>query len=305
LRKIRELKDRIVKQHFSVVEPTSLPELFDLLADSDGEARLIAGGTALTIMIGQGLVLPDVVVNLQRVHGLDYVKRQDHETRIGPLVTLRRVERDPAVRRHVPALASVLADVANVRVRNVATIGGNICEADYASDPPTLLVALDGAVRLASAEGERVVALTEFFRAFYETVIEPNEVLTELIVPDLPPHSRATYVRHVSRSAEDRPCVGVAASVTIDPETKTCRRLRVSVGAVAETPQRLTHLELQGEGNLLTERIVAELAHAYGSEIEPLDDIRGSAWYRREMIEVFVRRAILACTDAEPARTDG
>jgi carbon-monoxide dehydrogenase medium subunit len=222
-------------------------------------------------------------------------------TRVGALVTLRELELDAELARRHPAVRETLRQVANVRVRNAATVGGNLCEADYASDPPALLIALDASVRLVSRRGERTVPLDGFFRSFYETSIEPDEVLVELAIPDPAPSSATVYLKYVSRSAEDRPCVGVAASVTIGPEDGRCTALRVVVGGAAETPQRLPEVEGQAIGAQLTQDVVAAVASAYSAAIDPIEDIRGSAWYRREMIRVFVRRAIEAAVDARGA----
>jgi carbon-monoxide dehydrogenase medium subunit len=285
---------------FDVATPRSLPELLTLLEAGD-DTRLLAGGTALTIMISRGLVSPERVIDIQHVDGLGDIEHGDGETTFGSLVPLRSIELDSGTAASLPVLVDALRHVANVRVRNAATIGGNICEADYASDPPAVLMALGASVRLASPGGERIVALDDgFFQGFYETIVEPDEVLTAVVVPHPPAGARATYIRYVSRSAEDRPCVGVAAVVRSDPDTGMVRQLRVIVGGVAETPQRFPDLESRAVGARLEPAIASEIAAGYAEQIDPIDDIRGSAWYRRRMIDVFVRRA-LAAIGGEPS----
>lgn len=277
---------------FSVVRPGSLDEALGILADAPDDARVVAGGTAVTIMVRRGLIAPTTLVSLQGVPALRTVMREDRQFRIGALVTLRGLELDPLVAQIHPVLPSMLRQVANVRVRHCATIGGNVCEADYASDPPVVLVALDATVRLRSLRGERTVQASDFFRSFFETSIEPDEVLSDVIIPDPAPGSRAVYLKYVSRSEEDRPCVGVAASVRVTPGSTACTHLRVVVGGVSERPESNAALEAQARGQTLTRSTIVELADAYAAAIDPIGDIRGSAWYRTEMIRVFVRRAL-------------
>jgi aerobic carbon-monoxide dehydrogenase medium subunit len=195
----------------------------------------------------------------------------DGELRLGAMVTHRTVERE--ARDGWPALARAFSLVASPRVRNVATVGGVLADADYASDPPAMLAALGARVLLRSPEGEREVSVGELIRGYYETCIEPDELLVEVRVPPQP--ERATYRKFRSRSSEDRPCAAVAA-VRGD-------RLRVVVGAVAETPQDFPDL---------CDGSPQEVAAAYADQIAPLSDARGSAAYRRRVIAVEVRRAV-------------
>jgi carbon-monoxide dehydrogenase medium subunit len=170
-------------------------------------------------------------------------------------------------------------------------VGGNLTEADYASDPPAVLVGLRARVRVVGPNGAREIPLTEFFKDFYETAIEPNEVLTEVIVPDLAPTVHSTYIKYVTRSSEDRPCIGTAAFVDVD-EAGVCRDLRVVINAVAETPQEISAAEELARGQKLTDELIRQIAEQYAASIEPLSDMRGSSWYRTQMIRVWVRRAI-------------
>src|SRR5207249_2933927 len=160
----------------------------------------------------QRLVMPEVLLSLQRVPGLDQIAidEADGLLRMGALVTHRAVERSDELARRVPLLPEAFREVASVRVRNVATVGGVLAEADYASDPPTALLALGASVRLTSAEGERVVRLADFFRGYYETALESDELIREVEVPLPPTGSVGAYKKYVTRSSEDRPCVGVA-----------------------------------------------------------------------------------------------
>jgi aerobic carbon-monoxide dehydrogenase medium subunit len=278
--------------NIKLLQPTSLDEAVSFLARDGDQAKIIAGGTALVIMLRNHLISPAVLLSLGHLHDLNYVR---HESgiglRIGGLVTIRQAEKSSVVREQQPTLAATFGKVGNVRVRNAATVAGNLSEADYASDPPCALVALRAKVKACSMRGEREIPLTEFFKGFYETALAPDEILTELIVPDLPPASRSVYLKYVSRSSEDRPCVGMAVVLENQPDG-TCKELRLVAGAVSETPQEFAGAGAMARGKRLTDSLIEEIAEAFSSDIEPLSDLRGSAWYRKQIVRVMARRAI-------------
>jgi carbon-monoxide dehydrogenase medium subunit len=280
-----------------LLEPRSVDEAVLLLAQHADEAKIIAGGTAVVLMLQNRLISPGYLISLGRIGGLDDIKYEPGAgLRIGGLATIRQAETSPSVREHLPVLAETFAEVANVRVRNAATVGGNLAEADYASDPPAVLVGLRARVKAASQRGVREISLTEFFKDFYETALAEDEILTEVAVPELSPNWRSAYLKYVSRSSEDRPCVGAAAFVDLD-EDGLCRELRVVVSAVAETPREVADAEALARGERLTDELIGEVAERYAEAIDPLSDLRGSAWYREQMIRVFVRRAIRAALE--------
>jgi carbon-monoxide dehydrogenase medium subunit len=273
-------------------EPRSVDETVALLAEHADEAKIIAGGTAVVLMLKNRLISPSYLVSLGRIDGLSYVRHEPGTgLRLGALTTIRQAETSPVVRERFPVLAETFGKVANVRVRNAATVGGNLAEADYASDPPAVLVGLRARVVVQGPGGSREIALTDFFKDFYETAIEQDEVLTEVIVPDESASQRSSYIKYVTRSSEDRPCIGTAAFVDLDGDG-VCRELRVVINAVAETPQEVPEAEQLARGQRLSDELVREVAERYAESIEPLSDMRGSAWYRKQMIRVFVRRAI-------------
>jgi aerobic carbon-monoxide dehydrogenase medium subunit len=244
--------------------PTSLDEALALRAEHP-DATVLAGGTFLGILMNQGLLTPAALLSLARVDELRRVEVVDGELRLGAMVTHRTVERE--VRDGWPVLARAFSLVASPRVRNVATVGGVLADADYASDPPAMLAALDARAVLCSPRGDREVSVGELILGYYETCIEPDELLVEVRVPPQP-----------ERASEDRPCVAVAA-------VKAGDGVRVVVGAVAETPQDFPEL-CDGKP--------AEIGARYAERIEPLSDSRGSAAYRRRVIAAEVRRAVEA-----------
>jgi carbon-monoxide dehydrogenase medium subunit len=255
--------------------PTTLDEALALRSEH-GDATVLAGGTFLGILMNQGFLAPEAFLALGGVRELREIAVRDGALHLGAMATHTAVERSPAVREGWPALARAFALVASPRVRNQATVGGVLADADYASDPPSMLAALGARVVLRSASGERSVSVGELIQGYYETCIADDELLTEVIVP--PVTGASVYRKFRSRSSEDRPCVTVAAVRGEDG-------LRVVVGAVADVPQDFPEL-CTGSA--------AEIAEAYAGRIDPIADARGSAAYRRRVTRVEVRRALEA-----------
>jgi carbon-monoxide dehydrogenase medium subunit len=275
-------------------EPASIDEALDLLAEYDEEAKLLAGGTWITLVLRQGLLAPSVLVSLHRIQGLNNIRLgRDGSVHLGPMARLRQLELSPIVREQLPVLSETLAEVANVRVRHQATIGGNLCDADYASDPPAVLAALGAVVELRSRSGTRAVAVRDLIVGHYATVVEPDEMLVDVVIPPLPADAGAAYLKFRTRSHEDRPCVGVAAVVALDQDRR-CREIELVVGAVADRPQRIPDVLTAHVGQSFDATSIEEIATAYATRIDPIADLRGSAEYRRWMIYVFVRRALRA-----------
>jgi carbon-monoxide dehydrogenase medium subunit len=278
--------------NIKLLQPTSLDEAIAYLGTHADETKILSGGTALVIMLKNRLIFP---VSLLSVGHLKELRSIRHEPgvglRIGALTTIREVEMSALVREKNPTLAQTFGKVGNVRVRNAATVGGNLSEADYASDPPCVLAASRARVKANSVRGEREIPVTQLFKGFYETALAPDEILTELIVPDPAPGSRSAYLKYISRSSEDRPCVGMAVVVAKEPDG-SCKELRLVAGAVSEVPQEIESAEAMARGKHLTDSLIEEIAGAYAAGIEPLSDLRGSSWYRKQIIRVMARRGI-------------
>jgi carbon-monoxide dehydrogenase medium subunit len=263
--------------------PDSLEEALRLRDEHGDDATVLAGGTFLGILMNQGFLSPAAFLSLGRVAGLGGVEPAGESLRLGAMATHAAVERSDAVRAGWPALARAFGLVASPRVRNQATVGGVLADADYASDPPAMLAALGAQVVLRSARGERKVTVDELILGYYETCIAPDELLVEVVVPPAP--ERAVYRKFRSRSTEDRPCVAVAA-------THDDGRVRVVVGAVAEVPQHFPDVCALADGQPLEPELREEIARRYGERVEPMADARGSAAYRRRVTAVEVRRAL-------------
>jgi carbon-monoxide dehydrogenase medium subunit len=278
-------------RRFELAEPQTLEEACALLSDDD-DAKALAGGTALLTLIKHGIFIPKTLVNLKKIggmSGIDYDRQRG--LRIGALTRIYDVESSPVVGEHYPWLAEACHVVANIRIRNMATIGGNLAHGDYQSDPPTMLVALDASVELMRREGTRQMKLSEFLLGSYETALEPGELLSALVVP--PPDSwRGTYIKFTTGSSEERPCAGIAALLRM--EQGVCRDLRLVVGAVSPRPVRMHHAEEFARGKEITEAVLQTIGSEASHVVEPIDDLRGSASYKRHLVGVLVRRALAA-----------
>jgi carbon-monoxide dehydrogenase medium subunit len=281
---------------FRLLEPESLKDAIDALGQLDGEARLVAGGTALVAMIRLGLVKPDRLVSLHRVPALSRMAVEDGSLVLGAMTTHADIERARAVRDGWPLLADAVRRVATPAIRTSGTIGGNLAYAETASDPAPALLCLDAEVRVAGPGGQRVVPIARFFRGFYEAALEPGEIVTAVRVPPAPAGARGGYVKYTSRSAEDKPLVGVAALVALDASGR-CVEARIGLGGAAPTPMRAAQAERALRGEALTDAAVRAAAEAAAREADPLSDLMGSADYRREMVRVWVRRLLVALRD--------
>jgi carbon-monoxide dehydrogenase medium subunit len=264
-------------------EPRSLDEVLSLRAKHGEEATIVAGGSFLGIVMNQKLFAPTMLVALRSVPDLADIKADGGVLRLGAMTTHRAVERSPVVREGWSSLAFTFSVVASPRVRNQATVGGVVADADYASDPPSMLAALNARVVARSVRGEREIPMDGFILGHYETALEEDELVTEIRVPRS--EGRSVYRKFRSRSSEDRPCVSIAAA-------EGDGALRVVVGAVAERPQYFPAICDLARGERVSGELAVEVSRRYAEEIQPISDSRGSARYRRRVIAVEVRRAL-------------
>ena len=275
-------------------QATGLDHAFSLLADYGDDARLMSGGTALVLQMKQRFSQPGHVIGLRRIPGLDIIEEtEDSGIRIGGLCTQRQVENHPLVSERLPLVAGAYRHVATPRIRNMATVGGGLAHGDPNQDPPPALIALGASVVLSSANGgERIVPAEELFVDYFETDVHPGEIITGLVVPPAPTGSGAAYLKFLPRTADDYATVSVAAVVTPDA-AGNCGDIRIVLGSVGLTPIRATAAEEVLRGQPLTDEAIREAAATVPDAVDPLDDHRGSAEYKREMAEVFTRRAII------------
>lgn len=275
-----------------VLLPDTVDELLALRAEHGPDATPIAGGTALMIRLRSGVSRPGLLLSLNRLTELGDIDVTGGKVRIGSLVTHRRLERSAALRGALPLLSSTVALIANRRVRNVGTIGGNISDADYGYDPPGVVCALDGSVTLRSLRGARTLPLAEFAIGYRRTTLADDEILTSVELPVPGPDTDWVYLKHLTRSVEDRPAMSVCALADRAADGR-CRELRVMVRAARPTPLRVSEAEAMARGRRLSEPgLAAEIADAYAAAADPVEDHRASAAYRRRLVPVLVRRAL-------------
>jgi aerobic carbon-monoxide dehydrogenase medium subunit len=274
---------------FDLLQPRSVSEAVAMLARYGDDARPLGGGTTLVILMKQRALYYPYLVDLQTIPGLAEIKVESDGVRIGALVTHRSLECSPVIRASFPALADAFGQIGNIRIRQTASIGGNLTHADYRLDPPPALLVLGAEVSLFGANGARTVPLSQFFQGLYETALKPAELLIDIKVPFMPENSRAVYLRYSTLSANDWPCLGVAAFLS--KANGRCRELRVALGGLASTPVLVGGLDFVND-QTLDSAVVERLLDAVDQQIAPFADLRGSEWYKRRMARLFVKKAV-------------
>ncbi len=277
-------------KRFEYFEPETVAEAIDLLKEYGEDARPLSGGQSLLIMMRNGLVTPKVVVSLRGIAGLDGLAQDDQTgLTLGGMATLRAVEDSAVVQKKYPVLQQTMTQVATVPVRNLGTIGGAMAHAELGSDPPQVLIVLDAQVKAVGPDGERMIPAANLISGYFETVLQPGEIITEIHVPPLPARTGAVYLKHRVR-AMDLAVVGTAALITMD--NSTCQEVRIGLGGVSATPVQAQQAESLLRGKAIDETLIAEASAVAAEEVSPISDIHGSADYRRELVRVYVRRAL-------------
>lgn len=284
-------------RRFELLEPATLDEAAALLDPDDPGVRPIGGNTALMLMMKARLFQPTRLVSLRRLNGqLRRVSADDGGLHIGSLVTLAEMERSPQVAAAAPVIAQTLPTLSNVRIRNVATIGGHLAHGDPHMDLPPVLLTLGARVRAVSTRGERWIDIADLAVGYYETAIAKDEIIAGVLVPPQPAGVSTWYSKYSALSADDWPTVGVAVWVRRDGGR--IAEARVAVSAATERPVRLAGAEAALTGAEPGADAFAAAGDAAAAEVEPLADIRGTAAYKREMVRVHVRRALAAALNA-------
>ena len=275
---------------FTYLEPSSVDEALALLARHGGEAKLIAGGTGLVNLMKQRLVRPRFVIGLRALKPLAGIV-ENGGLGIGALATLQSLEVSAAVRRNAPLLAAACHHVATVRVRSMATLGGAVAHADPNLDTPPTLIALDAQIVARSQRGQRKIPADQFFTGYYETVLEPDEMVTEILLPAQPAGSGTAFLKFLPATQDDYATVSVAARVALGANG-TIAEARVALGAAATVPVRAAAVEAALPGRAADEKTFRDAAPLVLEAIDPIADFRGSAEYKRKMAVVHVRRAL-------------
>jgi carbon-monoxide dehydrogenase medium subunit len=285
---------------FELSEPASVGEALDALSRHDGECRLIAGGTALVPMLRLGLARPEVLVSLHRIPGIADIRTDGNDLVVGAMATHAAIHRHPLVIERRPLLAEAAGRVASPSIRASGTLGGNLCYAESASDVAPALLCLDAEIVASGPGGDRTIAIADFFRGFYETALEPGEILTAVRIPVPSKAARSAYVKFCPRSAEDRALIGVAVRLVMASDGRRCADVRIALAAAAPTPMRARRAEVALHGEPVTDAAIAAATEAAATECDPLSDLMGSADYRRQMIRIWVRRVLTSLRDGTP-----
>jgi carbon-monoxide dehydrogenase medium subunit len=282
---------KTITTDFEYLAATTVEEALDLLSQhKDDEYRIIAGGQSLNTAMKHRLIAPEYIIDIKNLSDLDYIKFDEKEgLKIGALATHRSLEKSPIVREKYGVLCEMEENVASVETRNWGTVVGDLCNADPAVDPAPPLIALDAKLKIASKTEERTVAAEEFASDFFETTVQPGEMVTEIQIPVLPPNTGAYFTKY-SQMKGDYALASVAVAITLDKKKEVCTKARIGLGGVASAPIRAKKTEDFLKGKKITEALMAEAAEVAKTEINPVSGIEGSADYKRELAGTLLKR---------------
>jgi carbon-monoxide dehydrogenase medium subunit len=281
---------------FELAEPATLKEALALLDADDASVRPIAGGTALMLMMKAGVFQPTKLVSLRKLTELTVIGTAHGDLKIGAMTPLAVVERSAAVKSHAPVITRALRTLSNIRVRNVATVGGALAHGDPHMDLPPVLIALGARIIAASKAGERTLPVEDLYAGYYETVLKRDELITAVTVPGQGAR-RAAYMKVTTRAVHDWPALGVA--VSLDSDGSSLREARIVVSAATETPRRLATAETVLRGGSPGEALFRKAGEAAAEEAELISDGQGSAAYKKQLLRVYVARALAAAFGAK------
>jgi CO/xanthine dehydrogenase FAD-binding subunit len=307
---------------YEYYKPTTVQEAMDLMEGSQGSGVYIAGGTDVLVLIRQKKLAPGRLISLRNIGDLVYLET-GKGLHIGSAVTHNAIAKNEVIRKRYSALTDATSKVGSTQIRNVATMGGNICNAAPSADTACPLLVLDTEVVVAGKNGERQLPIDEFFLGPNKTALERGEIVKSFHMPDYGENTGSAYIKHTRRQAMDLPILGIAARVTlkiegeqigckdafctIDSITNVLKKLederitvedaRIAMGVVSPRPMRAVKAEAALKGRAISEEVFEEVAEIAATESQPRDSVRGEAWYRREMVKVLTKRAILKAVD--------
>lgn len=282
---------------FDLAEPTSLAAAVKLLNPDDPTIRPIAGGTALMLMMKAGVFNPEKLVSLRKIESkYSSISASADGLRIGAMTALSALEHSADVKKHAPVITRTLLTLSNVRVRNVATVGGALAHGDPHMDLPPVLIALGASIGVAGPAGRRTLPVEDLFAGYYETVLEKNELIAEVHVPSQGA-KKAAYMKVTTGSADDWPALGVAA--VIDGDGRSIKSARLVASAATDKATRLKAAEVLLNGKTVDDKLLAQAGEAAVGEVEFIADVRGSVPYKKELMKVYVRRAVRAALDGK------
>lgn len=273
---------------FEYLAPDTLDEALRLLDEHRDDCKIIAGGQSLLVLMRQGLVAPAYLVDIKRLPELNYIRSDAAGLRIGALTTHRTIEKSPLMTNGFGVLAEMERRLASIQTRNWGTIGGNVCHGEPAGDPTPVLMALKATLTIAGLKGRRNMPVEDFCLDYFETALQPGELLVEIQVPAAPPHTGTAYYKF-NIIESDMATVGVAVSLTLDGG-EVCEDTRIVLGACGPTPVRARRAEDALRGQKITTDLLKQAGRIASEEVDPITDTCASAEYRRELVKVLVPR---------------
>src|SRR5215813_658421 len=280
----------MIPRSFEYFSPSTLDEAIALLQKLGPEAKLLSGGQSLIPMMKLRLVSPEYIVDINRIPGLDYISESDGHLRIGALTREHEIESSEIVKTKFPILSDTAKVIADPLVRSQATVCGNLAHGDPANDHPATMLALGATVVATGPKGRREIGIEDFFPGLFTTALEAEEILTEIKVPLPPPRSGGAYLK-LERKVGDFATAGVAVQLTLD-ESGACKRAGIGLTNVGMTPIKAKQTEAFLVGKKLDDSVIQKAAEIAASESQPMDDIRGSAEYKRDLVRVLTERAL-------------
>ncbi|MCX7857257.1 MAG: xanthine dehydrogenase family protein subunit M [Deltaproteobacteria bacterium] len=282
---------------FHYLRPDSLQEAMTMLSEYGDRSKILCGGQSLLIVMRQGMVAPEYVIDIKHLNELNYIRFDEKKgLAIGATTTHRAIEKSDVIKRRYPVIADMENRLASIQTRNWGTIGGNLAHADPAGDPAPVLIVLGAEITLASLKGERTMLLEEFFVDYFTTQLNEDEIIKEINVPVLPPRSGCAYQKF-NLLRNDMGIVGVAVKVTLN-EAGVCTDAKICLGNAGRVPIRARKAEGAVIGQKYDEKLFAEAGKIASEECEPVSDIHASEEFRRHLVSVLTRRMLVAAWKA-------
>ena len=277
---------------FIYLKANTVEEALDLIDQHKEDYKVICGGQSLLILMRQGLVAPEHLIDIKSVEELNYIQFDEKEgLRIGATTTHRTVELSPLVLEKFPVLVHMEENLASIQTRNWGTIGGNLCHGDPAGDPGPVFMALNGSVKIASKQKTRTLTLDEFFIDYFETVLEEGEILLEVRLPPIPPRTAVVYEKF-NIIKNDQGIISVAASITLNNDGLSCNDARIVIGAAAPAPIRAKETEKLLIGEKISKGLLEKAGEKASEEADPVADIHASEEYRRHLVGVLIKKMV-------------
>jgi carbon-monoxide dehydrogenase medium subunit len=275
---------------FEYLVPKKIEEALKMLSKyGEGECKVIAGGQSLLLLMKQGLIVPEYLIDIKGLSELSYIKVDKKEgLKIGALTPHRAIETSPVIKKEFSVLAEMEQNVSSVETRNWGTIGGNVAHGDPGGDPAPVIIALNGKMKMAGLKGERTVDAEDFTLDYYETALHHDELLTEIQIPNLKPHTGVKFTK-VSPVAGDYATASVAVLITLDSKG-ICSDVRIALGSVAGAPMRAKKAEAILKKKKISEKLLAEAGQIASEEASPITDAQASEEYKRDLVKVLVKR---------------